>query len=410
MVSISSILNKNGNGTIYFGVANNGDIIGHQIGESTLRDISQAISYHIEPKIVPTIAVEFYDNLSVIKVTFSGIEQPYSAYGKFYVRMADEDRLLSRNQLSHYFTSPFDYDYLVKTISLRQDLSFFQAKALFASRKLTLSDETFYKNLNLLTQEGKFNRLAQLISDNSNESIKVARFKGKDKVEMVLRNEYGYKCLFLSFDQSLQYVDALNETRVNLHNATGIREEERLFDSDSFREAWLNAIVHNKWSENTPPAVYIYDDRIEIISTGGLPQNYSRDEFFAGTSRPVNPELQKIFGQLDYVEQTGHGVPVIVKKYGKEAFLISDNFIIVRIPFKRQLFSSINTDIENKNLNKSQQAVFNEVSKNSNIRISTLASNTGLSEDSIKKILAILKKEKLIERIGNNRNGHWRIF
>ena len=43
--------------------------------------------------------------------------------------------------------------------------------------------------------------------------------------------------------------------------------------------------------------------------------------------------MQKIFGQLGFVEQTGHGVPLIVDIYGKESFEIMDNFINVTIPF-----------------------------------------------------------------------------
>lgn len=44
-------------------------------------------------------------------------------------------------------------------------------------------------------------------------------------------------------------------------------------------------------------------------------------------AKPVNSKLQKIFGQLGYVEQTGHGIPLIISNYGKQAFDIMDNFI-----------------------------------------------------------------------------------
>ena len=44
MKSISAILNKHGKGKILFGVKPNGDVIGQQISESTLRDISRKIS------------------------------------------------------------------------------------------------------------------------------------------------------------------------------------------------------------------------------------------------------------------------------------------------------------------------------------------------------------------------------
>ena len=57
--------------------------------------------------------------------------------------------------------------------------------------------------------------------------------------------------------------------RVNL--TSGIRRETSLFDLEAVREAWINACVHNAWREYIPPAVHIYNDRLEIISYGGLP-------------------------------------------------------------------------------------------------------------------------------------------
>lgn len=42
--------------------------------------------------------------------------------------------------------------------------------------------------------------------------------------------------------------------------------------------------------------------------------------------------LMKIFFDLDIVDHTGHGIPIIIEKYGREVFDISDNNIIVTIP------------------------------------------------------------------------------
>lgn len=49
----------------------------------------------------------------------------------------------------------------------------------------------------------------------------------------------------------------------------------------------------------------------------------------------MNLELQQIMVQLDYIEQTGHGVPLIVSRYGKEVFDITENFITVTIPLNK---------------------------------------------------------------------------
>lgn len=50
VISISAMLNKHGEGIVYFGVKNNGDVIGQKdINENTLRDVSRKIAEGIKP-------------------------------------------------------------------------------------------------------------------------------------------------------------------------------------------------------------------------------------------------------------------------------------------------------------------------------------------------------------------------
>jgi len=99
VISIASILNKHGKGELYFGIKSNGMLIGQDVSEKTLRDISQAINNHIEPKIFPEITKKTFDNIDYIKVSFQGNDQPYFAYGRVYLRVADEDKLLSPTEI-----------------------------------------------------------------------------------------------------------------------------------------------------------------------------------------------------------------------------------------------------------------------------------------------------------------------
>ena len=284
IISLTSMLNKNGKGTLYFGVKNDGAVIGQQIGDNTLRDISQAIANFVKPQIIPTISVEYIEEKNIIKVFAQGNQSPYSAYGKYYMRSADEDREISPDTLRNVMLSTSDS--LVKIESNNQVLSFNQLKMLYANAGLTLNEETYKHNLNLLTQDGKYNLMANMLADHNSFSIKVAKFKGTNKTELIARNEYGYKCLLVAIKQVLDYAEAINETFVEIRG--GLREESKLFDIEAFREAWLNACLHNRWTLQTPPAVYIFSDRIEIVSIGGLSTNYSLDDFYAGRSRPIN--------------------------------------------------------------------------------------------------------------------------
>ena len=99
MVSISSILNKHGIGTLYFGVKPSGEVIGQDVSESSLRDVSRAVFENIKPQIYPVIEEVIMDNRHLIKVEFSGENAPYSAAGRYYLRTADEDREVSPEEL-----------------------------------------------------------------------------------------------------------------------------------------------------------------------------------------------------------------------------------------------------------------------------------------------------------------------
>ena len=129
---------------------------------------------------------------------------------------------------------------------------------------LSINNDSFNKNNGLLTKNGKFNLLASILADNNNCSIKVVKFKGEDKSEMISRNEYGYKCLILAMQNALEYVQSLNETRVVV-NEEAVRKEIHLFDASSLREAWNNACLHTRWDKMVPPCIYIISICFEKI-------------------------------------------------------------------------------------------------------------------------------------------------
>ena len=88
---------------------------------------------------------------------------PYSAFGKYYVRSADEDREMSQDVLKRYMNETSE-DLITRVASFNQNLQFTQLKSLFLSRGLTINDETFESNLCLRNTSGqrssnKFSRI-----------------------------------------------------------------------------------------------------------------------------------------------------------------------------------------------------------------------------------------------------------
>ena len=402
--SMAAMLNKHGNGTVLFGIQDDGKIIGVSIGNKTLKDLSDAITTRIKPTIVPTITEEEYESKIVIKVEVNGFNKPYSADGKYLIRSGNENKKIEPEIMRQLLFSNSG-ELITNIESFDQELTFNQLKQLYILQGLSINNDSFDKNNGLLTKNGKYNLLANILADNNNCSIKVVKFAGIDKTEMVSRNEYGYKCLILAMQNALEYVQSMNETRVEISNKA-VRKEIHLFDSNSLREAWNNACLHTRWDKMIPPCIYIFSNRIEIISTGGLPVDYSEEDFYQGISNPINKQLQKIMGQLGLVEQTGHGVPEILKHYGKEAFNISDNHIIVTLKFP---FNAKIGESDYSSLNPSQIKVLNAIKNQPSITTKGLVKVVGLQTSRIATLLKELKELGKIERFGSNKTGYWKV-
>ena len=403
--SIVAMLNKHGKGTLYFGVKDNGDVCGVSLGNKSIKDLSDAIINRIKPLIVPTIALEVHNFLTVIKVDFVGNNKPYSADGNYLIRSGNENKKIAPEIMRDLlFTNSLEV--MTEIESFNQELTFNQLKQLYIMSNYTIKNDTFEKNLVLINRNSKYNLLANILSDNNDCSIKVVRFNGVDKSEMIYRNEYGYKCLILSLQSALDYVLSLNETKVVV-NENAVRKEIQLFNSKCLREAWSNACLHTRWDKMIPPAIYIFNDRIEVVSTGGLPIDYSLEDFYNGISHPINRQLQKIMGQLGIVEQTGHGVAEIIKIYGKEAFTITDNNVIVTLKFP---FNISSNSFDFSNLTSSQKTIINAFINNPTITKNELSAVSGLSVSRVSIILKELKELNKIERVGSNKNGYWKIL
>ena len=67
------------------------------------------------------------------------------------------------------------------------------------------------------------------------------------------------------------------------------------------------------------------------------------------------------------------------------------------------------TPILPKGYPKITQSTLELIIQNPNITIKELSETLGLSEKTIKNRLALLKKEGIIVRVGNNRTGHWEV-
>jgi predicted HTH transcriptional regulator len=269
--------------------------------------------------------------------------------------------------------------------------------------------KAFLKSFGMYNKENRYNLLAYLLSDQNEMIIKIMRFAGRDKTTVDERISFTEQSLLITVHQVLEYFRLIAlPKKVDLNS--GIRSELPLFDLQSFREAWINACVHNTWTEKIPPAIYIYDDRVEIVSYGGLPYGLSEEGFYAGTSKPVNNRLFNIFITCGYSEQSGHGIPQIVKAYGKDAFSFRDGLLIVTLPFSYEpdyVRSRLERKSVRETLTENQRAVLSFLSDHPDASLQETAAACSLSLGGVKKIVGKLQETELLKRRGAKNRSVW---
>lgn len=86
---------------MYFGVKQDGTVIGQIVTEESLREVSQKIKNFIEPRIYPEVRKVVLDGRECIHVKFSGDQIPYFAYNVARIRVADEDLVMSREEITN---------------------------------------------------------------------------------------------------------------------------------------------------------------------------------------------------------------------------------------------------------------------------------------------------------------------
>lgn len=410
---IVAFINADG-GKIYIGINDDGTVCGAQKIDESLRSISDIITTQIEPNAIDSVKteLEIIEGLPVIVINVKKGISPLYCIKKYgfsssgcMIRIGSSCREMSELQIKErYKMRFFDEDIIVSSPTNLKTLSFFTLKNSYLEMGYKLNDDTFETNLKLVNNNGDYNVMAELLSDNNRYSLIFVKFSGINKASISQRSDYGNKSIIFGFKQMMNRIASEN---ICISNTTvRPRIDTYLFDYDSVNEAIVNAIVHNDWSI-AEPQVSFFNNRIEILSHGGLPHTLSLEDFYRGISKPRNIRLMKIFSDLDIVDHTGHGVPIIIEKYGRDAFEISDNHIIVTIPYDSEVMKALNVGI---NLNAMERKIIELILNDSTLTAEKLSIEINKTKRTAERYLKSLQEKGYIERSGSNKNGYWKVL
>ena len=433
VISIAAILNKHGSGDLYFGVKNNGEVIGQEITDKTIREVSQAIGSHLRPVIYPEIKKETYDGRDVVHVRFEGHMPPYTAYNIPRIRVADEDLVMAQDvyddmirgrddfrkawerQVSEYHIADIDKSVFERYLKRAREVG-----------RITFDNddpESVLNKLELTSGDSLLNAGAALFVDCGINDLQMAKFASNERITFTDIRRHTGSILGL-VEIAMQYLIDAMDWRAEFGGLH--RKEIPEVPVDALREAVINAFAHRQIESGQSIQIMVYRNRIEIYSPGAFPEKITPEEFAEGNQKAIR--RNKLITQALYyskdMETFASGLKKIktlcdeagVKyEFQKEAY----GFTVV---FYRHCgegwgWSGGQEDGQKDNVPHADphavphEATLEEViemaiREDAHITREKIAKKAGVS---VKTIARKLKEMDHIRYVGSGNNGHWEI-
>lgn len=412
---VIAFLNTDG-GNIFLGVSDKGNILDN-LGNIDLlqRTIKDRIKDNIRPSTLGLfdVVVNELNGKKYIQVIIAkGSESPYYIKGmgmtpdSCFIRVGSSLQSMNMETILNLFSKRMRSS-LKNIKSPIQNLEFKTLKIYYQEKGFEINDN-FLRKLDFYMEDEKFNYIAYLMSDNNNMSIQFAKYKGNDVSNLIENEDYGFCSLVRATENILNKLRLENRTYTKIETPT--RKEVKMFNYDAVKELVTNALIHNDWCNGYSPKFEIFDNKLVISSNGGIQEGVTQKEFLEGFSNPRNPELMRIFRDLNFVEQLGTGIQRVLKVYPKSIFEFFPNHIRVTIDFKENDLSEFKNSFEFINLNEIQRAILTLLTDNPKITQEELGKLLGVTLKTISRNFRFLLDNNYIKRVGANKNGYWQII
>ena len=401
-------------GKIYIGIDDDGKVLGVQKLDTDILKLSNSIRDSIKPDITlfTSILVEKIDGKDVIVVDVQkGASSPYYLTDKgirpsgVYVRQGASSVPATDAAILKMIRDT-DGDNFEELRSLNQNLDFVFLKKEFEDANIKL-EHSQMRTFNIIDEDGLYTNLGLLLSEQCPHTIKAAVFEGSTKEIFKDRFEFSGS-LLKQMKDVYSFLNRYNRTNSEI---TGLkRTDTREYPEIALREALLNSIVHKEYSYSSSTLISVFDDKIEIVTIGGLTKGLSEDDIMLGVSILRNRNLANIFYRLKLIEAYGTGIPKIIESYNeynvKPKIEISSNAFKITLPNTLKEKSSSKLE---KNLSDKEYLIVNMLKENEYIKRTDIEKNLSISSSMAIKLLRNMVDNSIIEKLGKGKNVIYRL-
>lgn len=330
--TVSAFSNYDG-GTIIFGIDDDGNVKGLSDAKQSCLDIENKINDSISPQ--PDYTLEIQNNEQTIKLTVkSGLQKPYLYKSKAYKRNDTATIEVDTLELSRLVLEGKNIRF-EELPCKEQELSF---EILYRKLKESIQIEVFsqdtLKTLDLYSNANGYNNAAGLLAD-KNHFPGIDMVKFGENISIIQKRATFEKMSVLEiYEKSLEVFR--DYYQYEIIQGSDRKKMEKIPEA-AFREAIANAIIHRAWDVESQIRVLMFEDRVEVVSPGGLPFGITAEEYLSGRLSVLrNRNLANVFYRLGFVEIFGTGITRIKQLYEesliKPDFEISENTIKILLP------------------------------------------------------------------------------
>jgi ATP-dependent DNA helicase RecG len=190
----------------------------------------------------------------------------------------------------------------------------------------------------------------------------------------------------------------------------------------AIREALVNAIVHRDYSNfGRDIKVGIYDDILNIVSPGGLPNGVTIDEVLSGRSEIRNKVVARVFKELGYIEQWGSGLSrmnELCRKANIQEPKTKESGDFFDIEFARPITDEKVSDTVIKpsdsrripsDCSQQEKAVIEYLFENQTIKSKQVEKLLNIKESRTRELLQTMVKKEYLIKLGSARNTHYKL-
>ncbi len=332
-------------GTMIFGVSDQLRVEGVNNPEGVQEELVRICREEIFPPVVPLIdSISFDSGRRIVVLDIDGKRPPYRTRdGRFYIRIGEEKREISRRELSDWLDEirPLTYENIPLAGAGENDFddallwSFanaFEEDVLgnnlyqtseFLKKDLLLavgSSDEFLPTVAGILLFGKNEKVAELVP---RSRVTVARYSGDNGNAQIVEKVELEGNLLTLYESILHFIMRycdlfLDKPRKSSNGENTPVQARGNYHLHAIQEAVANALTHRDLAlRDIPTRILIYDNAVEIINprrTNGFAPPASRAIRYGITQR-INPQIASIFSKREYgTNIPSGGLPMLLRE------------------------------------------------------------------------------------------------